>query len=83
MNAIDSGGDDAATALIQRLRLADYKDTNNWAPSGWTYMLHRKSFETRPINSIWLSVPSPRQVLWVVFDSYTCLSLEAMGERVG
>lgn len=73
-------------AQTLQVRLTDYEDTNNLAPSGWAYMLHRKSPETRPINSIWLSEPSaqnPRQVLWVVFDPSTCLSLEALGERGG
>jgi hypothetical protein len=73
-------------AQTLQVRLSDYEDINSWALSGWTYMLHRKSPETRPINSIWLSEPTaqhPRQVLWVVFDPSTCLSLEAMGQRVG
>ena len=73
-------------AQTLQVRLDDYEDTNNWALSGWTYMLHRKSPDTRPVNSIWLSDATalhPRQVLWVVFDASTCLSLEAMGQRVG
>jgi len=68
-------------AQTLEVRLADYEDTNNWALSGWTYMLHRKSSETRPINSIWLSEPTaqhPRQVLWVVFDPSTCLLLSGV-----
>lgn len=75
--------DEVAQTL--QVQLSDYEDIR-WAMSGWAHVLRRKSPETRPIISIWLSEPrpqNPRQALWVVFDASTCLSLEAMGQKIG